>query len=216
MIGRLRRARRDPSGFTLIELLITVVIMGTISAGIAGVVISYLKFSVDTQSRMTESQDLQFVTAYWQRDVASIGVRSNVYNDDEAVHSFALEQSVGLSACAGPSGSTPLVTLAWSEYSSLDSDASPTTIKVTYVTKPDGTRFDLIRVRCGTSPTTVEVADNLTATPVITCAGAGGSSCTGAGVNVPASVSLTLSILDAEGNGTTNYTETISGERRQT
>lgn len=215
-MAHLRRSRRNEAGFTLIELLATVIIMGTIAAGIAGVVISYLKFTVDTQSRMTESQDLQFVTAYWQRDVASIGVRTNAYNDDESVHSFALEQSVNIGPCAAPAESTDVITLAWSEYESLVSEDVPTTVRVTYFARDNGPGYDLVRVRCGSSPTQVVVADNLTEPPGVECAGPSGTSCTGSGTNVPTSIDLTLTVSDVEGQGTTTYTETISGERRQT
>ncbi len=70
------RTPRREDGFTLPELIITVTIIGIIAAGLTGVVISYLKTTTDTQSRLTESHDVQFAAAYWQRDVASIGVRN--------------------------------------------------------------------------------------------------------------------------------------------
>lgn len=212
LIDRLRRRyrRRDDAGFTLIEMLATVIIMGTIAAGIAGVVISYLKFTVDTQSRLTESQDVQFAAAYWQRDVASIGVRTY----DSASKTFPLAQSVDISpACALPSG-TPVVTLAWSTFDSLDSTAVGPTVTVSYVARPDGSAFELVRVRCtgATIVSTVEVAHSLNAVPTRTC----DPGCTGTGANVPSVVELNLSVLDPEGNGTTAYTATLTGERRQT
>lgn len=208
---------KDEGGFTLIELLATVVIMGIIGVGITGVVISYLRNTVDTQARMTESQDLQFVTAYWQRDVSSVGVRSDVYDENESVHSFPLKQSVNIPPCAVPSGSTPLITLGWSEYDDLDSDVAPTDVKVTYATRPNGgSRFDLVRIRCVTEPSEFVVADNLTEIPIITCEGGGVADCFDASGAVPSVVRMELRILDPEGDGTSAYIETISGERRQT
>lgn len=211
MIDRLRhRYRRDDAGFTLVELIATVIIMSVIGAGIVGVVISYLRFTVDTQSRLTESQDVQFAAAYWQRDVASIGVRTY----DSGSKTFPLAQSVDISpACTLPSG-TSVVTLAWSTFDSLDSTAVGPTVTVSYVARPDGSAFELVRVRCtgATIDSTTAVAHSLNAVPTRTC----DIACNGTGANVPAVVELNLSVLDPEGNGTTAYTATLTGERRQT
>ena len=109
-----------------------------------GVVISYLKTTTDTQSRLTESHDVQFAAAYWQRDVASIGVRGW----DSVTKTFPLQQSVNITpACSLPAG-TRVVTLAWSEYTDLDSTATPTTITVSYVAETDTGGYNLLRVRC--------------------------------------------------------------------
>jgi prepilin-type N-terminal cleavage/methylation domain-containing protein len=207
---RTRWRRRDDTGFTLIEVIATVIIMATISAGLVGIVISYLRFTVDTQSRMTESQDVQFAAAYWQRDVASIGVRTY----DSGTKTFPLVQSVDVTpACTLPTG-TQVVTLAWSTFDSLDSTAVGPTVTVSYVAQPDGSAFELLRVRCtgATVNSTTAVAHSLDAVPTKVC----DITCTGGGANVPNTVDLTLSVLDPEGNGTTAYTATLTGERRQT
>ena len=212
--SRERRPRVD-AGFTLIELLVTVAIMGFVVTGLVGIIMSYLKTSTDTQSRMTESLDLQFVTAYWQRDVSSLGVRTNVYDDDEDVHSFRLLRSVNLARCAGTG--SPVVTLAWSEYDSTDSDAVPPMVKVTYVTRANGAaRLDLVRIRCGSEPSEIVVARNLTAVPSVVCTGGGVSGCADTSDKVPTKIAMTLTISDPEGHGNTDLSETIAGERRQT
>lgn len=220
LIAAVRRLRRSDDGFTLPELVITVAIVGIIVAGLAGVVMSYLKHTVDTQARLTESHDVQFAAAYWQRDVASIGVRSDTY--DKPTHSFPLQQSVSTSGtladCTLPAG-TPIVTLAWSDYDSLDSSAAPAKVTVTYLTVPDGSVFKLFRVRCsgGAVDSAIEVAHSLRAVPVVGCTKPNGDAgCESAGAGVPAIVTLPLEIRDPEGRGVTSYTATLIGERRQT
>ncbi len=218
MIAAARRRARSDDGFTLPELVMTVAIVGIIVAGLAGAVMSYLKHTVDTQARLTESHDVQFAAAYWQRDVASIGARSNTY--DEPNHTFHYEQSVSssgsLAGCSLPASMNPIVTLAWSDYDSLDSTAAPKKVTVTYLTEPDGSVHKLFRVRCtgATVDSTVEVAHNLRMLPTVTCSG-GVSGCNDA-TGVPTVVTLSLEILDPEGHGTASYDATLIGERRQT
>jgi prepilin-type N-terminal cleavage/methylation domain-containing protein len=204
------RARRNDDGFTLIELVLTVAIIGVVTTALTGVIISYLKTTVDTQSRLTESHDVQFAAAYWQRDVASIGVRGW----DSTSKTFPLQQSVDVTPTCGLPAGTTVVTLAWSEYTSLDSTVTPTTVTVSYVAQPDGAGYDLFRVRCtgSTVDSTVEVTHSLNALPTKSC----DVSCSGSGNNVPTVVELHLSVLDPDGNGTTAYTATLLGERRQT
>lgn len=193
----------------MIELVITVAIMGIIVTALTGVVISYFKTTVDTQARMTESQDVQFAAAYWQRDVASIGVRAY----DAPSKSFPLQQSVNVSpSCALPSGTT-VVTLAWSEYVSPDSTVTPPKITVSYVARAVGGAYELVRIRCSGSAvdSTVRVAHSLRAPPTVSCDVA----CTGSGADVPSVVRIDLAVLDPEGHDTVAYTATLSGERRQ-
>ncbi len=207
---RIRAARRRDEGFTLIELLATVSIMGFVVVGLTAVVISYFKTTVDTQSRMTESQDVQFAAAYWQRDVASIGVRTY----DAATKDFVLQQSVGVTpACALPSGTT-VATLAWNELSTTDSTDNGQVVTVSYVATGAGASYELLRVRCtgSTVNSKVEVAHSLNALPALTCDVA----CTGSGNAAPRLVNLALSVLDPEGDGTDALTATLTGERRQT
>lgn len=208
---RRRPLRSSPAdaGFTLIELVMTVSIMGVIVIALTGVVISYFKATVDTQARMTESQDVQFAAAYWQRDVASIGVRSY----DAASKSFPLKQSVDVSpSCALPGGTT-VVTLAWSDYTSPDTTVTPPRVTVSYVARPVSGAYELVRVRCteATVDSTVRVAHSLKSPPSVTCDVA----CTGTGPDVPTVVRIDLTVLDPEGHGTVAYTATLSGERRQ-
>jgi prepilin-type N-terminal cleavage/methylation domain-containing protein len=208
LIARQRALHRREDGFTLPELIITVTIIGVISAGLAGVVISFLKTTTDTQSRLTESHDVQFAAAYWQRDVASIGVRSY----DSNTKTFPLQQSVNVTpACSLPTG-TRIVTLAWSEYTSTDSTAPPTTVTVSYVAEPDTGGYNLLRTTCtgSTVNSSFELMHSLNALPTVACDVACASA------NVPTVVSLSVSVLDPDGHGTAALTATLSGERRQT
>ena len=208
LTARLRNLRRRDEGFTLPELIITVTIISVIAAGLAGVVISFLKTTTDTQSRLTESHDVQFAAAYWQRDVASLGVRSY----DSSTKTFPLQQSVDVSpACSLPSG-TRIVTLAWSEYTSSDSTAPPTTITVSYVATPDTGGYNLLRTRCtgSTVDSSFELMHSLHALPTVSC----DITCTSP--VVPSVVSLNVSVLDPDGHDTSALTASLSGERRQT
>ncbi len=215
MRSRLRRRLGGDDGFTLVELVVTVGILGMIVVPLTGVVLAYLRNTVDTQARLTESHDVQFASAYWQRDVASIGVRSSTY--DNASHSFPLQQSVQLAPCGLPAGASAVVTLAWSEFTSLTSTDPPATVKVTYAARSAGGVYELLRVRCGSKPSTVELANSLTAVPTVSCHQADGTttSCSGAGANVPTLVKLPLSVHDSSGHNSSSYTATLSGERRQ-
>src|SRR4051794_14957579 len=190
------RARlRNDSGFTLIELLISIVILGIIAVPLSNVVIGYLLNSTTTSARLSESHDEQIANAYWQQDVASIGVRGDY---DPAAGTFPLMQSVGITfPCTLPAGSTTVTTLAWNQY---DSSGTPTQISVAYVTKPAGAvgQLQLLRVSCtgntpGTVPdSTATVAHYLNAVPTISSAG---------DPNIPTSMSMQLSVQNLTDKG---------------
>lgn len=213
------------AGFTLIELVVTVAIVGFVVVALTGVVLGYLKTTVSTQARMTESHDIQFASAYWQRDVGSIGVRSTTYDSDPAVHSFPLLQSVAANpatgvpvGCALPSGPdvATVVTLGWTEYDVAHPD-TPRKVTVTYLAKGSGTHYALLRVRCtgSTKDSTATLADNLVAMPSVTCSGKV-TGCNQPGANVPMVVTLTLTADDPDNKDAATYTATLTGQRRQT
>jgi prepilin-type N-terminal cleavage/methylation domain-containing protein len=216
MRSLVRRRLSAEDGFTLVELVVTVAILGIIVVALAGVVLAFLRNTVDTEARLTESHDVQFAAAYWQRDVASVGVRSNAY--DTSTHSFALEPSVDVGPCGLPDGATAVVTLAWSEYTSMASDGEPTKVRVTYAARSAGASYELLRIRCGSQPSTVQVADSLAAVPTATCHRADGATiaCTGAAGEVPEVVKLLLTVQDSSSRNPAPYVATLSGERRQT
>lgn len=231
LIQWLGRRLRAEAGFTLIELVITVAIVGVIAVSLTGIVLVYLKTTISTSARLTESNSMQFVTAYWQRDVASLGVRSTDFPSPatDTVHSPSLLQSVAapdtgtpsLATCALPSG-TPVVTLAWSSYGA--DPATPATVTITYVAQATGTVFDLLRVRCtgATKDSQVKVAGNLDSAPTVACYTTAGyravppttTDCAAAAV--PDIVTLTLVTVDPDNADGSTYTATLTGERRET
>lgn len=217
--------RAGDDGFTLIELVVTVAIVGFVVVALTGVVLGYLKTTVSTQARMTESHDIQFASAYWQRDVGSIGVRSTTYDNDPAVHSFPLQQSVAANpvtgvavGCTLPSGPdvAAVVTLGWTEYDVADPD-HPAKVTVTYLAKGSGNHYSLLRVRCtgSTQDSSVTVADNLVAKPSVTCSGKV-AGCNAGGAGVPMVVTMTLTADDPDNKDAATYTATLTGQRRQT
>src|SRR4029079_18404143 len=110
-----------------------------------------------------------------------------------------------------------LVPLAGRHYSSLGPTDAPTLVKVTYASVGSAAPFELVRVRCGSQPSTVEVASSLAAKPTVKCRNAAGvvmPDCTGAGDDVPAIVELSLQALDAGGHDPTTYDATLAGQRR--
>lgn len=213
------------AGFTLIELVVTVSIVGIIAVPLTGVVIEYFKTTVATSARLSESHDVQFVAAYWQRDVASIGVRSPSFVNN----TYALQQSVftgnSQPACPTLPSGTRVVTLAWSSYAlDLSASSSQTVTAVTYVaapvTTPSGTTYQLFRVGCSGSTIstlsrkfTLRVADHLTSIPVPSCTGVSGCNDS---TGVPTKITLPLMSTDPNNNDHTTYQQTLLGERRQT
>jgi|SRR3954451_2474690 len=212
---RLHRLRGD-DGFTLIELLVTIAILGMISVALCGVVLQYLKTTSNTQARLTESTDQQFISTYWQNDVSSLGNRSlNPTSTGIASAPSVFVGSPGPGSCGSAVGSV-VVAFEWNEFNvSAGTPAAawnPTPQEVAYVTVPSGSRLSLQRVRCrtGAADTRQTVAHNLTAAPTIAC----DTSC-GSASPLPNRVSMTFIVKDADNVNSPGYTTTVSADRRQ-
>ena len=210
---RLRRTRGD-HGFTLIELVMSVTILGIVSATLLGVVFQYLRTTTETQARLTESTDQQFISTYWQTDVSSLGRRS------QSSGTFTVAQSVfvgsaGPSGCGSSTGSV-VVAFAWNEFVPNPPDPvnawSTTPEEVAYVAVPSGSRLRLVRVRCdgGAARQPQIVARNLVGTPTISCDPACGST-----APLPNRVSMTFTVKDADNAAGPGQTTTVSADRRQ-
>lgn len=207
---RLVRRLSDAAGFTLIELIITISVMSIIMVALTGVLIAYFQNSKATAARLGESAAVEFVAAYWQRDVSSIGVRSTAY--DASTHTFPQQNSVNVTLPAGctVAPGTKLITLAWNEYSA-SSPSSPTLDTVTYYVNG----ATLTRVRCsgGTVTSTNVLSSHISGTPTVAC---DGGTCSGLS-SPPNVVTLSLTVLDTtnDSTGAHPYSVVLTGERRQ-
>lgn len=225
----LRRQARE-EGFTLIELVISITILTIISAALIGMLFAYLRVSNETNTRLNESTDQQFVSAYWQQDVSSLGshgvpVNGLATNSQSVWVGSAPGSLPGL--CAGHSNA--VVSLAWSDYQSVPSGdpsgawTGATSNAVVYYTKvatnSNGTtQQQLWRQRCGGTVSNIIVARHLTAVPTVSCADSSGANTSCTGTNpFPATVSMVLTIQDLRlaVHNSTGYTTTLTAERRQ-
>ena len=204
---RLRTFRRGDAGFTLIELVISIAIMGVITLPLANLVLSYFQNTVTTQDRVSVSHDEQIAAAYFSNDVASLGQHNS---DGTTKQSVWTPTATGAPITCG-SGISPFLALAWDDYSSA---GALTTSEAVYGTRSQGGALQLVRLHCSNSSSTPDstavLADNLAATPTVSCDVA----CTNASP-LPSVVTMTLS-LQVPGHTATANTVTLTGQRRQT
>ena len=221
-----RRRRPGDEGFTLIEMLVTVSIMGVISAALFGVVLSYFQVSASTRTRLSESTDQQFVSAYWQQDVSALGSRALVGT------TIVTSQSVWVGAAApGGCGSsvpgTVVVSFAWREFQSGSDPATAwnaTVQEAAYVTS--GSVLKRVRCKAGVAGPAHTVAHNIVTTPAsmapsVTCldhddaVSETPTAAKCADAALPARVSLTINVADTAAASTTGYKTTLTADRRQ-
>jgi prepilin-type N-terminal cleavage/methylation domain-containing protein len=214
------RNRRSDDGFTLIELVIAVAILGIVLVALTGMVFQYMRNVGETTSRMNESSDQQFVSAYWQQDVSSLGLRAKPVSGN-----VPSAQSVwlGSSPNCAVSG-TPVVSFSWRDFKGVS--ASDPTLAWTdavlntaaYYTTASGGQTSLYRKRCGDTNTDILLARYLTGDPTVTCAdGAGAATSCDGSAPFPASVSIEITVRDLEAkvHDSTGYTTKLTAQRRQ-
>jgi prepilin-type N-terminal cleavage/methylation domain-containing protein len=214
--------RRD-DGFTLIELVVTVAILGIVTVALFGVVIEYLKISKNTESRLSESTDQQFVSTYWQADVSSLGNRS--LNATDVANPVPSSQSVWQGPTTGcgstVSGGSIVVRLEWKAFT-VGVDGSQawqsTNQAVAYVAVSRGSgatqQYSLLRVRCdaGAPQAPITMARSLIALPVVQCDGSGSCPTNG---SLPDKVTMMLQVQNRSDVGSKGYTTILTGNRRQ-
>src|SRR5690348_7487591 len=117
MLTRNPRFRTD-AGFTLIELLVAISLLGILTVPIADLTIQYFRTQTAATSQLGESHDVQITNAYWQQDIASMGVRASGF--DQTAKTFTLQNSFGVAfGCSVPPGvSTPFAVIGWTSYDS--------------------------------------------------------------------------------------------------
>jgi prepilin-type N-terminal cleavage/methylation domain-containing protein len=209
----MRLTTGDDRGLTLTEILITVVIMGIIIVPLGNAIIGFIRLTDQTTARLSESHDAQIAAAYFAQDVQSLGTR------DWSAFPYPLRPSVELNvaATAGafPCGtaSTPVAVLrlAWDDPDTAT--GVPPVVRAAYTVVMLGPERQLHRILCRGSATPVSdivVAHDLdTVAPVVTCP----TPCTAP--NVPAAVTLTLTVRAPKNTGT-GLVFVLSGQRRQT
>lgn len=122
-----RRPSEAP-GFTLVETLLVVTMVGFISAVLALSVVTVIRSEGSVSSRITETRDLQNVTNFLPRDVASARVIST--------------SSSPALACG--SDGTPVLHFEWDEEWRGELYSS----RVTYREVQDGAATSLVRFEC--------------------------------------------------------------------
>jgi|BarGraIncu01121A_1022015.scaffolds.fasta_scaffold62143_1 prepilin-type N-terminal cleavage/methylation domain-containing protein len=222
---RNRTELRGPGGddgFTLVELIIAIIIIGVITVPLGDVVIGFLRSSDATTARLLESHDVQIASAYWARDVTSIGMRIGPGESGFETTPFALKPSVAVGTDASlsslpPCGTTgtPIVRFAWDDFSE---SGVKSIVQVAYVLE---TPTELHRIRCNSAgDSDITLTHDLVTPPALACPQPGEPTppptptptCTPS--PVPKTFLLYLSVKD-QGNSGDPYSVMLAGQRRE-
>lgn len=203
-----RRLSTNEAGFTLIEVLITIVIMSVITVPLGNFVLSYLVSYTQTQTRMSESHDMQIAAAYFSQDVANTGLRDSNGDATQSVWTSSFPSGY----CGSTLGGTPVLLLAWDEYdwNSTTKTADTAIVHTVGYVVVSGT---LQRAEClGTSSATLQSSSTLVHSLYGGAATPSCSSTCGA-ASPPTTITLALTLKDSASDSGTSVT--VTGQRRQ-
>jgi prepilin-type N-terminal cleavage/methylation domain-containing protein len=207
-----RPGRRD-AGFTLIELVLTVVLMGIITLPLANFVLAYLDNYTQTETRISESHDMQTATAYFSQDVANAGVRDASGTALQSVWTSGFPAG----SCGSTVGGIQVLLLAWNQYvwnSATQTADTPTMYSVGYVAVSGTLQRAFCQgsaVASATFKSSTTVVHNLyggAATVAITCSPA---NCAAA----PAPTTVNMQLALRESAVDSGASTALTGRRRQ-
>ncbi|HVK26257.1 MAG TPA: prepilin-type N-terminal cleavage/methylation domain-containing protein [Actinokineospora sp.] len=204
------RVNRDEAGFTLVELLMAIVILSVITIPLTSLIISGMRNTTTSSSRMELSHDAQISSTYFGHDVATVGIRD--YAAAQGAGGVGFKASIQLDAAYNAGGytcgtaTTPVARLRLLSDRWDNTGASPTMSVDVVAYYLAGT--ELHRIKCAGSVTDIVVAHYVT--PGSLAVNCGGACDTAA---VPQQVTLSFTVTKP--NATT-YSISLNGQRRQT
>ncbi|MGN6723486.1 MAG: PulJ/GspJ family protein [Marmoricola sp.] len=233
------RTARD-EGLTLIELVVTVAVMSIIMGSLVGMVFLFMRTSTDASTKMNESTDQQFASAFWQQDVSSLGVRGtpagvgNPIPTSQSVWTFSSPSNApsGLPGpCAGQANT--IAAFAWNDYQGVPT-AGPSASSGAWSGSPNAAvyylktatntnkthQLQLWRMRCGDQGSNNVLARFLdpNKAPTVACFDSSGANALCSSTSpLPATIRLTMTVRDLSrsNHAPTGYTTILTADRRQ-
>lgn len=214
---------REDEGFTLLELIMAIVIMGIITLPLGNFILQYFTNFQQTQTRFSDSHDVQIATAYFGQDVSNIGFRNGTTTLQQSI--WVVNGSVPFPAapyCGSASG-TPLTLMKWDDwaYNSTTNTATSTSHSAAYVYVTSTKTLN--RVYCDSGATVsassvlahnIVYPDSANASPVF-CTDAAGANTPCDAATPPPIVKLKLSI-QGKTDPAIDRSTILTGQRRQT
>lgn len=132
--------RRQDDGFTLVELLMVIAMTSIIMTALASAFTTGLRTTTATGTRLSETADLQLLSAYFPQDIQSAGIGAGDVDTT----------ATATAGCSGLDGSNVLA-LRWTDFK------TGTSYGATYRTRVSGTEQQLVRYTCSGGVTSMLV-----------------------------------------------------------